>query len=350
VIEDARRERIAHVVIQVLRRRFDTFPEDATNVRNTPFHEAFLHAFQNKLEGKVTDIPYLISVNSWLQGLNTSLGQTFFESAAHILSDGEKRAFAVKQGTHLTWTSEQQRVVSDIIQELKSGLQTPDLERETNWIRDMVEYGDVNVANNFTADVFIEEGDKICAIELKSVKPNAGEMRGEKEKILQAKAALIHQYPTKKISFYLGFPFDPTSDTPTGSDKSRFLRSIVDGAKYFHQDEVLLASELWDFLSGHTNAMEELIEIINKIAIPEFLNLYNFIGDHSNRSESPEQYRQALFDWYLYSEVKLVDNDELIQQNLTMPHLKRVYNQSVFHTTKYEYNTVRCNTLLELLS
>ena len=40
---------------------------------------------------------------------------------------------------------------------------------------------------DFSADVFIEDTNTITAIELKSVKPNSGEMKGEKQKILEKK-------------------------------------------------------------------------------------------------------------------------------------------------------------------
>jgi len=72
------KEKIAFEVIKTLVIRFENFPEDASNNRNAPFHEAFLKAFTDKLEGKVSDVPFFISLSSWLQGLNTTLGQTFF--------------------------------------------------------------------------------------------------------------------------------------------------------------------------------------------------------------------------------------------------------------------------------
>ncbi len=90
------------------------------------------------------------------------------------------------------------------------------------------------------------------AIEVKSVKPNSGEMKGEKQKILEGKAALYRKFPDKEIQFYIGFPFDPTvnpeDESVTSFNKSRFLGSIINMNKYFALDETLVASELWDFL------------------------------------------------------------------------------------------------------
>ena len=79
------KEKISIEVIKTLMARFETFPEDASKNRNAPLHESFLKAFSDKIEGKVTDTPFLISLSSWLHGLNTTLGQSFFENVAHHL-------------------------------------------------------------------------------------------------------------------------------------------------------------------------------------------------------------------------------------------------------------------------
>ena len=42
------KEKIATEVIKTLVSRFDSFPEDASQNRNAPFHTAFLKAFSNK--------------------------------------------------------------------------------------------------------------------------------------------------------------------------------------------------------------------------------------------------------------------------------------------------------------
>lgn len=72
----------------------------------------------------------------------------------------------------------------------------------------------------------------------------------------------------------MGFPFDPLDNKPTGSNKIRFIQSIIDGKKYFDQSEILLADELWDFLSDGKNTMEQILEIINSIATKEFYEEY----------------------------------------------------------------------------
>src|SRR5687767_3733506 len=94
-------EKISIEVIKTIASRFQSFPLNSLGNRNAPFHEAFLNAFRDKLNGKVSDIPFFISLSSWLHGLNTTLGQCFFESIAHILGDGEKKEFIPSKGSLL---------------------------------------------------------------------------------------------------------------------------------------------------------------------------------------------------------------------------------------------------------
>lgn len=220
-LSNLKKERIAREVIKTLYSRFKNFPENSKNNRNAPFHEAFLNAFSDKLDGKVKDIPFFISLSSWLHGLNTTLGQSFFEEIAHILSDGRKKDFTSKNNSLLKITKQQKFNIADIITNLKNSNKKPNLEAENKLV--FIDEGDEIEANSFTADVFIQDDDKIVCIELKSVKPNAGEMRGEKQKILEAKASLHHTFSDKDIEFYIGFPFDPTSNTQRYNDLSVLL-------------------------------------------------------------------------------------------------------------------------------
>jgi hypothetical protein len=348
-LTNEQKEKISIEVIKTLVTRFESFPEDASNNRNAPFHEAFLNAFSDKLEGKVLDTPFFISLSSWLQGLSTTLGMTFFENVAHSLCDGEKREYTSKKLGNLQITQTQRDNISSIIANLSNAIALPDLQNENSQIfRDF----DVPLINalDFSADVFFENNDSVVAIELKSVKPNSGEMRGEKQKILEGKAALYQLFPDKKIYFYIGFPFDPTinpaSESITSYDKPRFLGSIINMNKYFAHDETLVASELWNFLSGQENTMEEILEIINVLATTDFLAKFQLLTDNSKRN-TPE-YIAQLQEWNLLSEKELIENNGLIQGKLKTSGLQSKYCKTIFDS-KGNYNWERYNTLKSVL-
>jgi Type II restriction endonuclease, TdeIII len=344
----AKEEQLAHLIIRILKSRFNTFPEDAVQNRNAPFHEAFLKAFSNKLENKVSDIPYLISLSSWLHGLNTTLGQSFFEGAAHILSDGYKREFTTTGQTQLEWNESQQRIVNEHIFQLKNGVlqPTPTIHNQILIASKLSE--PLIGAHNFTVDVFFEDDTVVHAVEVKTVKPNADIMHEAKQKILQAVAALTHLYPNKQIEYFLGFPFDPTSDSDVGYDKSRFLASIVNGRKYFAESEVLLAGEMWDYFSGEKRTIESMLRIINDIATPEFEGQYDFLNNPDNRTRDSRRYLEITRSWRLVSEAEFVQNDTIIRNHLTSNTDQRNYSKPPFNS-KGEYDLSRQQYLLHLL-
>jgi len=348
-LSNTTKERISIEVIKTLVTRFESFPEDASKNRNAPFHEAFLKAFSNKLEGKVSDTSFFISLSSWLQGLNTTLGQTFFENVAHILSNGEKREYTSKKIGNRPITQTQRNHISQIVADLSNSSALPDLEKENQLIFVNYPTSQIN-AMDFTADVFFEEANSITAIELKSVKPNSGEMKGEKQKILEGKAALFNLFPGKQINFYIGFPFDPTvnptTESVTSYNKKRFLGSIINMNKFFAPDETLVASELWDFLSGEENTMEEILEIINTISTTSFIDKFLLINDDSKKN-TPE-YIAQLTEWNLISEIELIKKQLIIFKKICRnTRLTRIYNKKSFDT-KGNYNWDRYNELKQL--
>ncbi|MCP9493318.1 MAG: TdeIII family type II restriction endonuclease [Pyrinomonadaceae bacterium MAG19_C2-C3] len=347
MIDTLKQEKIALEVIKVLKSRFDSFPDDLAQSRNAPFHQAFLGAFADKLTGKVLSIPFFISLSSWAHGLSTTLGQNFFENVAHILCDGAKKEFTTRRTATLKLSPSQKRAVSTIVTELSNGVRQPnvDAENELIFVGDDVE---TIAATDFTADVFYQDAGQIVCLELKTVKPNKGVFKYEKDKMLEAKAALRNKYPNKEIRYYLGFPFDPLSVTPTGYDKVRFARYSVDFRKYIAPDEFLLAAELWDFLAGSERTMEMILEIINAIAMVNFLDDFEFINEVENLKIDSVAYLDLLSKWRLEREHSLAKRAAALEANMRgNATATRIYNQPLF-TEAGKYNEDRCVRLQAL--
>lgn len=333
------RENISIEVIKVMISASDLVQMEKVE---SPFHEAFLNAFSNKFSGKVSDMPFFISLSSWLQGLNTTLGQTFFENVAHHLCNGEKREYTSKKLGNLKITRQQQAKIASIITNLSNSSQTPNLAAENEVLLQADETEKIT-APDFSADVFFETENEVVAIELKTVKPNSGGMLGEKQKILEGKSALWHLFPSKKINFFIGFPFDPTVEPATSHNKTRFLNSIINMTKFFAPNETLVANELWNKLSGQTDTMESILEIINSISTPAFLDKFQLLTDNSKRL-TPE-YKNQLSEWNLFSEIELIENNNTIVGNINNDiALTRKYNKTIFDS-KGNYNTERYNAL-----
>lgn len=266
-LSQPQKQQIKEVVKKILLKRSENFPDVNQVNRNAPFHELFLKAFEQKLGNLKVPTSYLVAIASWMHGLNTSLG-TSFESLAHILSGGYKRRFT--RNFRLKIKQAQAKTIDETIKDLKSGIHKPNLKRENNLIFSYSQNDKELNALEFTADNYLEKDNLIECIELKSVRPNSGEARGEKQKILNVKVAFQLLHPKKQIRFFIGFPFDPTSENPTGYNKERFFNYLVEFKKFFDPEEVLIASELWDRLSGKTNTMEESLSLVSQ-TIKEFL-------------------------------------------------------------------------------
>lgn len=357
-------ERIAIETIRVLKSRFEKIPSDQDIPRNMPFHMAFLRAFYGKIDINNEDEALkFLTLSSWFHGLSTTLGQSYFENIAHILSDGEKKSFSgytIKESVKIA--------ISDIITDLKSGKEKPNPVREINILRDALEKeGPESEGLNFTADVYIEDRDSVIMIELKSVRPNSGEMRGEKQKILYGLAHLMQLKKNKTVKFYLGFPFDPTEDrhNPCGYNKERFSKSLVEFTKFFSHDEFLIASELWDFLSGQPKTMCQLLKIINSIARPDFeekfeiINTFSFIHEDGLYTEKAinkklfDRYISILQEWHLYSEIELAKTVfDIATGDISLNRTKKRQFERLIHTSMFrgaQYNHQRKEKIFELV-
>lgn len=350
-----KKELIAREVINTLVSRFDNFPDESSINRNAPFHDAFLKAFADKLQYKVSDTNFMISLNSWLHGLNTTIGQNFFENVAHHLCDGEKREYTSGRLGIQEIPLRLKNKIDEIHTSFGENTNKPNLLEENSAIKHILD----NLNNNdkivhstdFSTDVYFETEENIIAIELKSVKPNSGQMKLEKLKILEGKSALMYKNPNKNVCFYIGFPFDPTVDisaeNPCSYNKTRLMDSVISLNKYFAPEEVLIASELWNLLSGSNGTMEEILEIINTIATPQFMDKFTYLLENRNRNKA--RYREILDEWYLKSEIELLDRDEEINQAISgNTTLNRVYNKTPFNN-KGIYNSDRYYKLINLI-
>ena len=334
------KQEISKIIIKVLKSRFDSFPEDYNQPRNAPFHKAFLQAFSEKIDESGTNMEAVISMSSWIHGLNTTLGQTFFEGVAHVLCDGAKALF---KGTECRIYAEQDRIISEIMTDLKNGNRMPNLSEEDELLA-MHANGDTVVGTNFTVDCYFEDDERIVAIELKSVRPNSGETRGEKQKILKAKAGLRYMNPGKTVSYYFGFPFDPTSDTDIGYNKARFMNNMIEFPKFCDENEILIADELWTFLSGDEGTMQELLSQIRDIETPDFMDEYTFINTPSNLFDDTDKYIEIASRWGLLDEVTIANSKNALEAKQSRK-INRNLHLRVFDT-KGNYNENRVRNLL----
>ncbi len=117
--------------------------------------------------------------------------------------------------------------------------------------------------------------------------------------------------------------------------------------KYLDPNEVLLAGELWDRLSGKTKTMEQILDIINSIATPEFMKQYNFLNDPLNVDRDRPRYGTLLNKWGLIQEAKIVENIDTIREVFKeKKRSPRQLNNSIFDSDA-RYKSDRYSILFE---
>lgn len=337
------KEKIACLIIEMIIKRHNDYSNFEMKENFSVFQKVFIDNYSILIRKDEKYCFQDINDCSKISFLNNIVDNTFFERTAQILCDGEKRKFK-----ELTITASQQAVISEIISSLKNKKSEPNLKQENKNIFYRTGKSNISIPN-FDADVYYEDSKNIVLIEIKTVKPNSGIFKVEKEKILLAKAALKNLYPAKNIYFYIAFPFDPLNDVKSGHDKARFFNYSVDFKKFFDSDEVLLADEFWNFLSNGKETMNEILGIINSISKPDFMSNYNFINEPQNLDSDLNHYKELLIQWNLYRELETVNNRKsLIQKSKKDKKIEKLLNQNLFDTEGI-YKVDRINTLHQSL-
>jgi hypothetical protein len=281
----------------------------------------------------------LFSFDTWLRALRDEIDnegcldefgvtirnydQLFLENTSHSLSDGYKNVF-----NNLEISNEQNRNIIEIITDLKKSLTSPNTEIENKKIF-LSPKKEIKVGR-FEVDCYYETCDQLICINFVTDKYPSFLL--EKDRLLFSKAALKTAKPDKNILFYLGIP-----------STSIYKNQLQNEAKqYFSKDEILIADELWGFLAEDTNTMQQLLDIINAIATPQFMEKFDLINTPENLYTQKEAVIRVLTKWCLNDELRIMqhfdalDDDKKARKQLLKP----------IFLSSGEYNHSRCMSLL----
>jgi hypothetical protein len=75
---------------------------------------------------------------------------------------------------------------------------------------------------------------------------------------------------------------------------------------------------------------------------------FTFLSDKSNYLNNAKDYKDILERWFLYGEIKLIENMKIILEKIEEnSRLIRIYNQPIFKEGKYNLN--RFDSLANLI-
>lgn len=237
-------DEVANLLKHKIRRKLlDYNPE--TN--NMPFH--------TRLLGKDR-----MALFSFVQSINTTLGTSIFEQVGEILAKPNfKNAEAQYKDLNMKVSTGAQTEIQSIIDELTTSSRKPNKVAEIERIRKVANIGTIKTVKKPRVDLFlVSKQDVEFYFDLKTAKPNMDEFKAHKRKMLEWAAYRLQANPKAKLRTSIAIPYNPYEPQP-------YERWTLAGL-YDLPEELLVASEFWDFLGGK-GAYEELLNVFELVGI-----------------------------------------------------------------------------------
>ncbi|MBN2213989.1 MAG: TdeIII family type II restriction endonuclease [Bacteroidales bacterium] len=236
-------QNVENVLRNSLRHKFQNYhPEPAS----MPFH--------TRLLGKDR-----IALFSFIHSLNTNFGTSIFEPVAKALASLSFASAESQQTAGTQISSESQKVIQNIIDRLTTAETLPNKPDEILAIREVCQKGEMNRVKLTKVDIkLIDKNGRICLIDLKTAKPNAGGFKEFKRTLLEWVAATLATNPKAIVQTIIAIPYNPYEPQPY---RRWTIRGMLD-----LENELKVAKEFWDFIGG-TGAYEDLLDIFERIGI-----------------------------------------------------------------------------------
>jgi type II restriction enzyme len=128
-----------------------------------------------------------MAVFSFIQSINTTIGQDIFEPIAAIAARPRfKQAISQYKKFNDTISTEAQRVIQSLINDLTTARVTPNKEIETASVLAVAQSGEIQKIRHPRIDLFLESQEGIeYYIDMKTAKPNAAQFVAFKRTLLE---------------------------------------------------------------------------------------------------------------------------------------------------------------------
>lgn len=234
---------IENILKQSLRHKFAHYnPEPAS----MPFH--------TRLLGKDR-----MALFSFIHSLNTNFGTSIFEPVAVALANTEFKTAEKQQISGKYISTEAQKVIQNIMDDLSTARKMPDKLNEIEQIRSVCRKGEIKEVKPTKVDIkLVSKNNEIYLIDIKTAKPNAGGFKEFKRTLLEWAAVTLADNPNAHIHTLIAIPYNPYEP----QEYNRWtMRGMID-----LDNELKVAKEFWDFLGGQ-DAYETLLDVFEKVGI-----------------------------------------------------------------------------------
>lgn len=191
--------------------------------------------FQTRLLGKDR-----LALFSFIQSLNTNFGTTVFEPVAKALASKKFKKAATQVAPESIISSEAQRAIQEIMDNLTSAKDSPSKAKEIEVIRSVCQKGDRKTVKLTKIDLWLEaENDELLFFDIKTAKPNKGGFIEFKRTLLEWVAVTLYKNPSQQINTFIAIPYNPYEPKP-------YCRWTMAGMLDL-PNELKVADEFWDF-------------------------------------------------------------------------------------------------------
>jgi type II restriction enzyme len=179
---------------------------------------------------------------SFLQSLNTTFGISIYEPVAKELAKMKFKEVHSQLKLGNVITEGAQKEIQEIMNHLSVGGEVDKI-FESERIRKVAQSGKQNKLKSVKVDLFlISHTGEVFMFDLKTVKPNKGNFIAYKRNMLEWLAVYFYQNPKANAKTFLAIPYNPYEPKP-------YVRWTMKGMLDI-KNEVKVAEEFWDFLSG----------------------------------------------------------------------------------------------------
>lgn len=197
---------------------------------------------------------------SFIQSINTTLGTSVFEQVAAIIASVRfKRAVYQFRDFNDTISTEAQRVVQDVLDDLRTARKFSNKMEETRAILSVAKLGKIKKVKRPRIDLYLESRDGVeYFIDLKTAKPNLNDFVAYKRNLLEWIGIFGAKNTNENVRTLLAIPYNPYEPEP-------YQRWTLQGL-FDLQNEFLVAEELWDFLGGEGTYLD-VLEVFEEVGL-----------------------------------------------------------------------------------
>lgn len=217
---------IKNRLIQALRNKFENYQPETSCM---PFH--------TRLLGKDR-----MALYSFIQSLNTNFGTSIFEPVAEELGINRFDTIKRQEKVGNIISKEAQRVIQDVMDSLESGNSKPNKDKEIARILSAAQSGETSTIKPTKVDLFLQKGNDVYLIDIKTAKPNKGGFKEFKRTLLTWTACFAYQNSNINVQSLIAIPYNPYEPKP-------YERWTMAGMLDLNA-ELKVANEFWDFLGG----------------------------------------------------------------------------------------------------